>query len=86
MPPSFHSAELGGYFLGKLQGIESKHLKEIRGLGLWIGIELDKFANERSAKGARVISSHSSAISVLVVPTNEELEIARQSLALVSGA
>jgi len=52
----------------------------------WLGIELDKFANERSAKGARVISSHSSAISVLVVPTNEELEIARQSLALVSGA
>ena len=42
------SAELGGYFLGKLQGIESRHLKEIRGLGLWIGIELD-----HSAGGAR---------------------------------
>lgn len=49
----------------------------------WLGIELDKFANERSAKGARVISSHSSSISVLVVPTNEELEIARQATALV---
>lgn len=43
-----NSAELGGYFLGRLQGIESRHLKEIRGLGLWIGIELDK-----SAGGAR---------------------------------
>ena len=49
----------------------------------WLGIELDKFANERSAKGPRVISSHSSAISVLVVPTNEELEIARQATALI---
>lgn len=49
----------------------------------WLGIELDKFANERSAKGPRVISSHSSSISVLVVPTNEELEIARQATALV---
>lgn len=48
-----------------------------------LGIELDKFANERSAKGARVISAHSSAISVLVVPTNEELEIARQATSLV---
>jgi ornithine--oxo-acid transaminase len=35
------SAELGGYFLEKLKTIRSPHLKEVRGRGLWIGIELD---------------------------------------------
>jgi ornithine--oxo-acid transaminase len=34
------SAELGAYFLGLLQTIESPEVKEIRGKGLWIGIEL----------------------------------------------
>ncbi len=36
-----HSAELGDYFLKKLQTIRSPHLREIRGKGLWIGIELN---------------------------------------------
>jgi ornithine--oxo-acid transaminase len=35
------SAELGGYFLEKLKTIHSPHLKEVRGRGLWIGVELD---------------------------------------------
>jgi ornithine--oxo-acid transaminase len=34
------SAELGGYFLGLLQTLRSPDLKEVRGKGLWIGIEL----------------------------------------------
>ena len=34
------SAELGAYFLGKLQGLRSPLIKEVRGRGLWIGIEL----------------------------------------------
>jgi ornithine--oxo-acid transaminase len=34
------SAELGDYFLRKLQTLRSPELKEVRGLGLWIGIEL----------------------------------------------
>lgn len=34
------SAELGKYFLEKLKTIQSKHIKEIRGKGLFIGIEL----------------------------------------------
>jgi ornithine--oxo-acid transaminase len=36
------SAELGTYFLEKLQRIRSPYLKEIRGQGLWIGIELNR--------------------------------------------
>ena len=35
------SAELGDYFLKKLQTIKSRHLREVRGIGLWIGIEMD---------------------------------------------
>ena len=34
------SAELGAYFLDKLRTLRSPDLKEVRGLGLWIGIEL----------------------------------------------
>lgn len=34
------SAELGEYFKGRLQRIESNHIKEVRGRGLFIGVEL----------------------------------------------
>jgi len=34
------SAELGTYFLTLLQTLRSSELKEVRGKGLWIGIEL----------------------------------------------
>ena len=34
------SAELGAYFLTLLQMLRSPDLKEVRGKGLWIGIEL----------------------------------------------
>lgn len=35
-----HSAVLGRYFLERLRTIRSWDVKEIRGRGLWIGIEL----------------------------------------------
>ena len=35
------SAELGTYFLNKLKTLRSPDLKEVRGKGLWIGIELN---------------------------------------------
>ena len=35
------SAELGDYLLKKLQGLSSPHIHEVRGKGLWIGIELN---------------------------------------------
>ena len=38
------SAELGEYFMGLLKTLRSPHLKEVRGKGLWIGIELDTAA------------------------------------------
>ncbi len=38
------SAELGDYFLAKLKTLRSPRLREVRGRGLWIGIELDVMA------------------------------------------
>jgi ornithine--oxo-acid transaminase len=43
-----NAAALGPYFLDRLRRIDSQHIKEVRGRGLWIGIEL-----HREAGGAR---------------------------------
>ncbi|OGH98858.1 MAG: hypothetical protein A2039_10110 [Candidatus Melainabacteria bacterium GWA2_34_9] len=37
-----NSAELGKYFLDKLKTIDNPHIKDIRGKGLFIAIELDE--------------------------------------------
>lgn len=51
----------------------------------WCGLRLDPERNASSDSGARVISAEGSAITVLVVPTDEEAEIAKQSIALVAS-
>lgn len=38
------SAELGGYLLAQLQSVRSPVIKEVRGRGLWIGVELNRLA------------------------------------------
>lgn len=47
-----------------------------------LGIELDLAANAERGRGIRVISTPASRIAVLVVPTDEELEIAIQTMAV----
>jgi acetate kinase len=49
-----------------------------------LGIVLDEGRNFSEAKGARRISSDDSRITVLVVPTNEELAIARDCVAVLA--
>ena len=49
------------------------------------GVQIDPERNAARARGIRVISTDASPVTVLVVPTNEELEIARQSMQAVSG-
>ncbi len=49
-----------------------------------LGIELDQDKNAVRSKEIRDISKSSSKIKILVIPTNEELEIARQSFNLIS--
>ncbi|ACU84730.1 Acetate kinase [Brachybacterium faecium] len=46
------------------------------------GIELDRAANAARSSELRVISTPESAVTVMVVPTDEELSIARQSAAV----
>jgi acetate kinase len=48
-----------------------------------LGIELDEHLNDSPARGARLISADRSPITVLVIPTNEELAIARACLTVL---
>jgi acetate kinase len=47
----------------------------------WLGVRIDAAANER---GAALISTADSAVRALALPTNEELMIARHTLALIA--
>ncbi len=47
-----------------------------------LGISVDSARNEAPSADARVISPDGAPVAVLVIPTNEELEIARQALAV----
>jgi acetate kinase len=48
-----------------------------------LGVVLDPERNESPSRQTRVISGDASPVTVLVVPTDEELEIARQTLSVV---
>jgi acetate kinase len=50
-----------------------------------LGIQIDEQRNAERAKGARRISTDASPIAVLVVPTNEELAIARDCLTAIES-
>jgi len=50
-----------------------------------LGIRIDEARNERRSDGPRIISTDDSTVTVLVVPTNEELEIARQTLSAIDA-
>ena len=50
-----------------------------------LGIQIDEQRNAERAKGPRRISTDASPIAVLVVPTNEELAIARDCLVAIGS-
>lgn len=50
----------------------------------FFGITLDEAKNELRSEGLREINTASSKVKVLVIPTNEELEIAKQAFELVN--
>jgi acetate kinase len=52
----------------------------------YLGIQLDESKNELKAEGLREINEPTSKVKVLVIPTNEELEIAKQAFKLVTSA
>jgi acetate kinase len=49
------------------------------------GVRLDPARNGAPSQGPRTVSGDDSAVAVLVVPTDEELEIAEQTLAVVAA-
>jgi acetate kinase len=69
-------------------GENSAEIRERICAGLsWLGIELDAERNSTNGTGSKgQISSDSSRVSVFVIPTNEELLIARDTVRVVSGA
>ncbi|HEV7626762.1 MAG TPA: acetate kinase [Streptomyces sp.] len=60
-------------------------LAGLEGLGLSVDNELNE-AEGPAAQGARLVSPRGSRVAVAVVPTDEELEIAQQTYALVGNA
>ncbi len=50
-----------------------------------LGIRIDPARNRAQAAGSRTIHAEGGAVAILVVPTNEELEIAEQTLRCVQG-
>ena len=49
----------------------------------FLGVRLDEEKNNRRSTGVREINSDDSPVKILIVPTNEELEIAKQCYALL---
>jgi acetate kinase len=81
-----YTAQLGGldavvFTAGVGENNALLRRRVLAGLG-HLGIEIDDDRNELHAKDARLISTDASRVAVLVIPTNEELEIARQSAAV----
>jgi acetate kinase len=64
-----------------------EHSAEVRAASLTglerLGVTIDNNRNTASAGGARRISPDDSEVAVLVVPTNEEWQIARETLSIV---
>ena len=89
------SARLGEYFLTRLRGIASPHVKEVRGKGLWIGIELypeaggaRRFCEALQREGLLCKETHTHIIRVAppLVITREEIDWACERLAKVLAA
>lgn len=86
------SAELGAYFLGLLRTLTSPNLKEVRGVGLWIGIELHGPARPycEALKEAGILckETHDHVIRIAppLVITREEIDWAFPRIEKVIGS
>jgi acetate kinase len=82
-----YAAELGGldalvFTAGVGENSALVRARAVEGLG-FLGLAVDRELNERRASGSRVISPDDAAVPVLVVPTDEETQIAREVIDLV---
>ncbi|KAA9085249.1 acetate/propionate family kinase [Microbacterium radiodurans] len=81
-------AELGGADVISFTAGVGENSSRVRAGALatlgFAGIEIDPDRNADRGRGIRRISTDNSRVTVLVVPTNEELEIARQTVGVTS--
>jgi ornithine--oxo-acid transaminase len=84
-----NSAEMGHYFLENLKKIGSRSIKEVRGRGLWIGVELvpeaggaRRFCEALAAKGLLCKETHEHTIRFAppLVISREELDWAYEQI------
>lgn len=74
------AAEMGAYFMGRLQRVESEHIKEVRGKGLLIGVELNRsarpFAEALHKKGVLAKETHDTVLRFAppLVITRDEID------------
>ncbi|AZC14594.1 acetate kinase [Microbacterium sp. ABRD28] len=77
-------AQLGGVDVISFTAGVGENVPRVRAAALatlgFAGVLVDPARNDARERGIRVISADDSAVTVLVVPTDEELEIARQTL------
>lgn len=67
-------------------GENSKYMRKLICEDLdFLGIQLDSEKNNADLRTIRAINTNDSKAKILVVPTNEELEIAKQSVALIKN-
>jgi acetylornithine/LysW-gamma-L-lysine aminotransferase len=83
--------KLGNYFMKELQGIQSNRIRDIRGLGLMIGIELKEkagqYVQELMHKGVIVLLAGATVIRLLppLVISREEIDTVVKALKEVLG-
>lgn len=87
-----NSAKLGKYFLERLRGIDSDKIHEVRGLGLWIGLELKEsaggarqYCEALEKKGLLCKETHETTIRIAppLVVTREEIDWAMEQIEAV---
>lgn len=81
--------EMGAYFMGRLERVESEHIKEVRGKGLLIGVELNTsarpFAEALQKKGVLAKETHDTVLRFAppLVITREEIDWAMERIEAV---
>jgi ornithine--oxo-acid transaminase len=89
-----HSSELGAYLLQRIRNIKSPHIKEVRGLGLWVGIELNPKAGsarsfcdalQREGLLCKETHTHTLRLAPPLVITQDQLDWAVGKLQRVLG-
>lgn len=89
-----NSARLGAYFIERLRSLKSKKIKEVRGKGLWIGVELTpdaggarRFCEDLQHEGLLCKETHVNIIRFAppLVITRAEIDWAMERIAKVLG-